>query len=166
MTCTEDDDFDSFYRLHAQTHLRKGSDIYLPEASFRKYFERLRVMGLCRLFQARSADGRVASTQMVLLGGHPVCHTVSAAADPEFLRTGATALLRWKVFERLSQMGYQGNDLTDASLNSVTHFKSQLGGDLEMSLALSRTPSFRFRVRSCVAGIAKRARKTAMPAAA
>jgi hypothetical protein len=155
MSCTEDDDFDTFYRLHMHTHVRKGSAIYLPEASFRKYFERLRDMGLCRLFQARCADGRVASTQMVLLGEHPVTHTVSAGADPEFLRTGATAFLRWKVFERLSQLGYEGNDLTDASLNPVTHFKSQLGGDLELNFVISKRPSLRFRVRSCIADLAR-----------
>jgi hypothetical protein len=150
MICTEDDDFDSFYRLHEQTHARKGSPIYLPEPAFREYYRRLHPSGLARFFQVRLPDRRVISTQMVLLGSHPVTHTVTAAADPEFLKTGATALLRWKVFERLSELGYQANDLTDAALNPVTHFKSQFGGDLKMSTVLARPESARFRFRNSV----------------
>ena len=74
----------------------------------------------------------------MLLGRHAVCHTVSAAADAAFLKTGASAFLRWRAFEHLSKVGYSGNDLTDAQLNPVTHFKSQFGGNLEMNLVLSR----------------------------
>ena len=147
---SDDDDFESFYRLHHQTHVRKGSAIYLPEQGFRKYFERLRTQNLCRLFHARTADGRVISTQLVLLGRHPVCHTVSAAADGEFLRSGATAFLRWKTFEQLAKLGYTGNDLTDAQLNSVTHFKSQLGGDLELSIVLERPDRGGFRIQNLI----------------
>jgi hypothetical protein len=33
-------------------------------------------------------------------------------------------------------MGFTGADLTDAALNPVTHFKSQLGGDLHLFLQL------------------------------
>ena len=46
LTVTEDDDFASFYRLHLDTHRRKGAPLYLPEASFRAYVERLRALGL------------------------------------------------------------------------------------------------------------------------
>jgi hypothetical protein len=42
-------------------------------------------------------------------------------------------------------LGYAANDLTDAELNPVTHFKSQLGGNLETSLVLSGRDSGRFR---------------------
>ena len=105
---------------------------------------------LCRLFHARTPEGRVISTQLVLLGRHPVCHTVSAAADGEFLRSGATAFLRWKTFEQLSKLGFTGNDMTDAQLNSVTHFKSQLGGDLELSFVLERPDRGGFRVQNLV----------------
>ena len=35
-------------------------------------------------------------------------------------------------------MGYVANDLTDAALNPVAHFKSQLGGDLELCLILEK----------------------------
>jgi hypothetical protein len=147
---TEDDDFENFYRLHEQTHVRKGASLYLPEARFRRYFERLRSSNLCRLFQARMPDGRVASTQLVLLGRHPVCHTVSAAADPDLQKTGATAFLRWKTFQWLSERGFKANDLTDAQLNSVTHFKSQLGGELELVLVLSRPDRGRFRIQNWI----------------
>jgi hypothetical protein len=147
---SEDDDFDSFYRLHQQTHVRKGAALYLPEAGFRRYFERLRAQNLCRLFQARTAEGKVMAAQLVLLGSHPVCHTVSAATDVEFLKTGVTAFLRWKSFEHLAQMGYAGNDLTDAQLNPVTHFKSQLGGDLQLNLVLRKPDRGGFRLENFV----------------
>jgi GNAT acetyltransferase-like protein len=134
---TIDDDFDSFYRLHEQTHERKGAPLYLPRAAFQRYFERLRSRDLCGLFHARLPDGRSIAAQLVLLGAHPVTHTVCAAADADHLKLGASAFLRWKVFEELSRRGYAANDLTDASLNPVTHFKSQLGGTLETCLELS-----------------------------
>ena len=42
-------------------------------------------------------------------------------------------------FESLAQAGYAANDLTDASLNPVTRFKSQLGGELRATLSVSKT---------------------------
>jgi hypothetical protein len=83
---------------------------------------------------------------MVLLGGHPITHTVAAVADPELLSLGATPFLRWRVCEALSAAGFEGNDLTDASLNEVTRFKSQMGGDLVMNLVLSSPDTLRYRV--------------------
>ena len=80
----------------------------------------------------------------------------AAAADPAFLNTGATAFLRWKVFETLSSLGYAANDLTDAALNPVTHFKSQLGGDLELCLVLENPEAPRTwpqRIRSAAGGL-------------
>jgi hypothetical protein len=135
---TDDDDFDSFFRLHEQTHNRKGTTLYLPQKNFERYFKRLKSQGLCGLYHARTATGQAISSQLVLLGHHTVSHTVSAAADAAFLKTGASAFLRWRAFEHMSKLGYSGNDLTDAQLNPVTHFKSQLGGNLEMNLVLSQ----------------------------
>lgn len=78
------------------------------------------------------------ASQLVLLGSHPVCHTVSAGTDSEFMKSGVSAFLRWKSFERLAELGYKANDLTDAALNPVTHFKSQFGGDLHLNLVLTK----------------------------
>jgi hypothetical protein len=136
MTVNEDDDIAACYRMHAGTMEQKGKGPYLPEPAFRRYFETLRAENLCRLFHARLPNGRPIATQLVLLGPNPVTHTVTAAADPEFLRTGVNAFLRWKVFESVSAMGFSGNDLTGAGLGPVTHFKSQLGGDLRLFLVL------------------------------
>jgi hypothetical protein len=133
-----DDDFDSFYRLHHDTHVRKGAPLYLPKKAYRRYFESLRRQNLCRLFFARAKDGRAVAVQLVLLGDHPTCHTVCAAADAEYLKLGTTPYLRWRAFEELSHVGYQANDLTDAALNTVTRFKSQLGGELAVNLVLKR----------------------------
>jgi len=135
---TDDDDFASFYRLHHQTHVRKGSPLYLPRDAFRRYVESLKAQGLCRLYHARLPEGRAAATQLVLLGGFSVTHSVCAGAEPEFQNLGTTPYLRWKVFEQLAKMGYRANDLTDAALNPVTHFKSQLGAELTMNLVVSR----------------------------
>jgi hypothetical protein len=140
-----DDDFDSFYHLHALTLKRRGVASYLPRGAFAIYFKRLRDQKLCALYQARLPDGRTIASQLVLLGSHPMTHTVSAAGDPEFNRIGAAAFLRWKVFEALSTLGYSGNDLTDATLNPVTHFKSQLGADLEMHLVVQSRDTRRYR---------------------
>ena len=122
---TTDDDFESLYQLHSQTHKRKGAPLYLPNQQFKRYFERLQSKDLCRLFHARLPDGQSISSQLVLLGNHPVSHSVCAGADTEHLKLGATTFLRWKAFENLSNLGYQANDLTDAALNPVTRFKSQ-----------------------------------------
>jgi hypothetical protein len=150
---TDDDDFDSFFRMHQGTHMRKKVSLYLPRPTFARYFQRLKNQDLCRLYHARLPDGRSVSSQLVLLGPHPRTHTVCAGTDPEFLRMGATAFLRWSVFEELSRMGYAANDLTDAELNPVSHFKSQFGADLEPCLNLRGPESALFRLH----GIAVRA---------
>ncbi|HSQ31803.1 MAG TPA: GNAT family N-acetyltransferase [Gemmatimonadaceae bacterium] len=143
---TDEGDFDGFFRLHAMTMERVGAPVYLPAAAFRAFYETLSRQGLARLFSACLPDegGKVVATQLVLLG-HPVTHTVSAGADPEHMKSGVTSLLRWEAFARLSAGGYVANDLTDATLNAVTHFKSQLGGTLEPWFELRSPESLPFR---------------------
>jgi hypothetical protein len=135
---SEDDDFDSFFHLHRLALERRGRSPYLPGPAFRRFFDRLKACGWAHLYHARLPDGRSVSSQLVLTGPHAVSHTVGAAADAEHLRLGATAFLRWKVFEDLARRGCSANDLTDAAPGPVTHFKSQLGGDLETCLVVSR----------------------------
>jgi hypothetical protein len=133
---TDDTDFDSFFRLHREVHARKGAPLYLPEQSFRSYFERLLEESFCRLFHARLPGGRAIASQLVLVGTHPFSHTVSASAQGDQQHLGANPFLRWRAFEALAAAGSSGNDLTDASLNPVTRFKSQLGGELRTCLAV------------------------------
>jgi len=142
---SEDDDFDSFYELHRQTHERKGAPLYLSRDAFHNFYKKLRSQNLCCLYHARLPEGRSISTQLVLTGPHATTHTVCAGADENYLNLGANAFLRWKVFEDLSKSGYVANDLTDAALNPVSHFKSQLGGDLKSCLVLFRRESLPFR---------------------
>jgi hypothetical protein len=156
MTVSADNDFDSFFRLHASTMDRKGQGYYLPEQAFRNYFEALTSIGMCQLFHARLASGRPVATQFVLLGPGAVSHSVAAAVDAEFVRTGVSALLRWRVFEAMSAAGYAANDLTDASLNAVTHFKSQLGGDLQLFFSLESPRTLRVRVEQGAATLCRR----------
>jgi hypothetical protein len=148
MTVSDDDDIEAFYRMHGKTMERKGQGPYLPEGAFRKYFESLRAKNLCRLFHARLPGGRPIATQLVLLGPTPVTHTVAAAADAEFLHTGVTPFLRWNAFKAVSVMGFRSNDLTGAGLNPVTHFKSQLGGDLHLFLVARSPGTLRYRLGS------------------
>ncbi len=148
VTMAEDDDFDSFNRLHELTLDRKGAEVYLPAAAFRTWFGKLRSAGLCRLYHARLPDSQVIASQLVLAGAHPLTHTVSAAADPAHLRLGVNAFLRWRAAEALAAAGYTGNDLTDAALNPVTHFKGQLGGDLVHCHVLRAPQSARWRLTS------------------
>lgn len=143
-----DDDFTAFFRLHAGTMGRRGQELYLPEEAFRRWFEALRAADLCRLFHARLPGGRAVASQVVLLGPRPVSHSVAAATDPEFMKSGVSALLRWKVFEAVRQLGFAENDLTDASLNPVTHFKSQLGGELQLFFSLEAPRSAGRRLAS------------------
>jgi hypothetical protein len=160
VTAAEDQDFPSFFRMHRETHERKGADLYLQEPVFDRYFRRLRAAGLARLYHARLPDGRAIATQLVLAGRHPVGHTISAAADAEYLSLGATAFLRYKVFVDLSERGYSALDLTDATLNPVSHFKSQLGGDLLTCLTLEAPPNAGVRLWRLGRSFVRQARQT------
>jgi len=142
----EDDDFDAFFRMHESTHERKGAALYLPRPAFETYFRRLHAAGKGRIYHARRPDGRSIAAQLVLTGAHPVSHTVSAGADQEFIASGASAFLRWKALEALTALGYVANDLTDAGLGTVGHFKSQLGGRLEPYFVLSRPDAVLLRL--------------------
>jgi len=145
VTYREDTDFDALYRLHLQTHERKGSPLYLPERAFQRYFERLHGLGLARLGHACLERQPIAS-QLMLTGPHPVSHTVCAGADETHLRMGASAFLRWHAFAALARDGFKANDLTDASLNPVTRFKSQFGGELTPTWSIARADSLAFRL--------------------
>lgn len=155
---TQDDDFESFFRLHLETHRRKGAPLYLPQESFERFYQFLRDKNLGQLFHARLPNGKAIATQLVLLGPNPVCHVVCAAADAVSLSLGSTPFLRWEVFRTLSKMGYEGVDLTDAALNEVTHFKSQLGGNLVTNWIAIRPETVRYRLYQALSAAAKKGR--------
>jgi hypothetical protein len=142
---SDDDDFASFFDLHHEIHERKGAPLYLEREPFERYFKRLNEQKLVKLFGARLPDGKMIAGQLVLLGAHPVSHTVCAGADGEYLNIGSTPFLRWKAFEALSALGYRANDLTDAALNPVTRFKSQLGGRLVTNMVLTSQETEQYR---------------------
>ncbi|HKI82745.1 MAG TPA: GNAT family N-acetyltransferase [Candidatus Krumholzibacteria bacterium] len=145
---SQDDDFESFFALHDEIHRRKGVPLYLREPRYREYYLKLRERSLCKLFHARLPQGQSIASQLVLLGPHPISHTVCAGAAEEYLKTGASVFLRWKACEALAADGYEGNDLTDAELNPVTRFKSQLGAELKLSFMLHRQDAVGWRVRN------------------
>jgi len=153
---TDDDDFDSFYALHSQVHQQKGAPLYLEPEPFREFFSTLHSKGLARLFHARNGAGKAVASQIVLTGHHSLSHTVAAGSDSEYAASGVNAYLRWSALEQLSKEGFKENDLTDASLNSVSRFKSQLGGSLTMSFALGRPPSSAYRIGSRLENIARK----------
>lgn len=159
MTVREDDDFETFYRLHSNTMSRKGLLPYMQEQSFRRFFNAIRKENLCRLFQAQIPNGNLVATQLVLLGQNNISHTVTAASDPEFQQTGVNAFLRWKSFNALSKMGFSKNDLTGAGFGRVTHFKSQLGGDLHLYMVLDSPSTLRIRIGGLAEAFCRKARK-------
>jgi hypothetical protein len=145
LTVTTDDDFESFFRLHWQIHLRKHAPLYLPKEIFRIYLQRLLAQDLAQLYHARLPDGRSVATQLVLTGPHSITHTVCAASDEAHLTTGANPFLRWMAFSALANLGYSGTDLTGAPYpHQVTRFKSQLGGELVTNWAITRPPTGRY----------------------
>ena len=144
---SEDDDFDSFYELYATTHERKGAPVCLPRQPFRRFVETLHRRNLGKIYHARMPDGTVSASQLVLTGPHPVAHVVCAGSDAATQKLGASPFLRWKVFENLHAAGYQGNDLTDAAVNPVTRFKSQLGGELRLCLQVQRRDRWPMRMQ-------------------
>lgn len=145
ITVAEDDDFESFLQLHEKTMAHHGAARYLEPGAFRRWFTLLRAAGLGRLYQARLPDGTSVAAQIVLKCAHPVSHTVTAATDPAHRNSGVAAWLRWRVFELQAAGGAIANDLTDAALNPVTHFKSQLGGALVLNLVVETSGSLRWR---------------------
>ena len=145
----EDDDFDALFRLHDATRQRKGAPQYLPRERFARYFSDLAEQGLARLAHA-VFEGKVIASQLMLTGPHPVAHTVCAGADEAYLRMGASAFLRWHACLALAASGYRANDLTDAALNPVSRFKSQLGAKLTATWSVSLTPSLRWRIASAL----------------
>lgn len=159
----EDDDFGALFRLHVQTHQRKGAPLYLPEKVFSDFYAELKGAGLARLGHA-VFDGKVIASQLMLTGPHRVAHTVSAGADDDYLRMGASAFLRWHSCLALARSGYAANDLTDAGLNAVTRFKSQLGGELTATWSISRSDSIAYRIESTLQRWRHRARRRAQPA--
>lgn len=130
ISMTDDDDFDSFFDMHRETHQRKGAPLHLEREPYRRYMKAVLSAGLGKLLHARNENGRSLACQLVLLGDHEISHTVCAAADPDQMKLGTTPFLRWKAFELLNKLGYKGNDLTDAALNPVSRFKGQLGAKL------------------------------------
>jgi len=150
VTFSDDDDFESFYALHEETSRRKGAALYLAKDKFNNFIKDLLKQGLAKIFNARMPDGNVVATQLVLLGAHPVSHTACAGARHSTLHIGVTPFLRWNAFKKLHELGYKENDLTDAGLNSVTQFKSHLGGELKLNLTLRRTDRLSFKALQCI----------------
>ncbi len=145
ITATVDNDFDQFFQQHESLCQKKSLPLYLPKDKFKTFFERLRELEFCSILHARTQDGRSIASLFILADQHPTTHTVVAASDAESHDAGAAAQIRWESFKYLSGKGYKENDLTDASLNSVTRFKSQLGGRLQQNLVLTLDPSKKYR---------------------
>ena len=159
---SESDDFEGFFNLHMGVHERKHAPLYLPYDQFKQYYNCLKNRNLCHLFTVKNKDGKMVAGQLALTGGHPVTHTVSAAADPEYQNLGINPFLRWYTFKQLAEWGYTHNDLTDAALNMVTRFKSQLGADLVVNLEVVSPSRMLYRFEDALlnsADLAKRAMK-------
>jgi len=149
MQFVANDDFETFYRLHRATCQRKGVSPYLPFEPFQRLYAALRARNCAQIFFACLPDGKPVAAQIVLFSAHPVTHTWAAGSDAQYLESGASAFLRWQVFEVLHQRGFQANDLTDAMNPSVAKFKSQFGGTLVPCFMVAKinSPALRLRTR-------------------
>jgi lipid II:glycine glycyltransferase (peptidoglycan interpeptide bridge formation enzyme) len=156
MTLELSDDVDEFYTMHDATYRRKGIKPYISREKFVTLYEKLKAKDACQIYFARTDDGRRAAGQIVLMSKHPVTHTWVAGSDAEFLRSGASAFLRWKAFEDLNQRGYAYNDLTDAMNQRVAKFKSQFGGDLVPSFVIHKEISSKLRTRNRINNLLKK----------
>ncbi|MCC6300144.1 MAG: GNAT family N-acetyltransferase [Anaerolineales bacterium] len=148
MTLEPSDDADAFYSMNESTYRRKGAHPYLSRQQFLSLHRELSRRNACHIYFATTAAGKRAAGQVVLMSKHSVTHTWMAGSDPEFLRSGASAFLRWKAFEDLSRRGYEYNDLTDAMNEPVAKFKGQFGGDLRPSFVLYKTFSSKLRLHT------------------
>ena len=137
MTVREEEDDGAFLRLHHEVIARKGMEPYLPDEAFGGYLAGLRAARLGKLFLVRDREGMPGAGQAVLLGPRGEAHTALAAGNLDLERRGAAALLRLRTFDALAAQGVTSIDLTDAALNAVTRFKSQLGGELQLHLLLA-----------------------------
>lgn len=153
MTLEPSNDADAFYSMHESTYRRKGTRPYLNREQFLHLHRALSERNACQIYFATTATGIRAASQIVLMSKHPVTHTWLAGSDPEFLRSGASAFLRWKAFEDLQQRGYEYNDLTDAMNETVAKFKGQFGGDLRSSFVLYKTFSSKLRTHNRIANL-------------
>lgn len=140
------DDFKSFYRLHKETYARRNLEPYFSFERFSNLYQTLLQHNCVQMYAVWMPDGEIAAMQIVLSSGHNVSHTWSAATDSRFLRAGASALLRWKVFEDQQARGFTHNDLTDAMQPDVARFKGQLGADLVPFYVATRTNSTLMRL--------------------
>ncbi|BAQ65679.1 GNAT family N-acetyltransferase [Geminocystis sp. NIES-3709] len=143
---SDDDDFDSFYKLHSETYQRKGLQLYLSENQYRKYYELLREKNLCRLHQVRLNNGQSIGAFLILNDNKSRSYTIFAGSDHNYLNLGSATFLRWKSFEHLGKLGYETNDLMGSSLNKVGHFKNQLGGELVTNWIVIKPPHWSYLI--------------------
>lgn len=156
MTLEPSNDADKFYSMYASTYHRKGVQPYVSREQFLNLHDALSKRDACQIYFATTATGKRAAGEIVLMSKHPVTHTWMAGSDPEFLRSGASAFLRWKAFEDLNRRGYECNDLTDAMNETVAKFKSQFGGDLKPSFVLYKTFSSKLRIHDRISSLLTR----------
>jgi hypothetical protein len=60
--------------------------------------------------------------------------------------SGVSAFFRRCEFECLAALGSEGHDLNDVTLNPVTHFKSQFGGNLVLNPVVETAVSAVWRI--------------------
>lgn len=156
MMLERSDDVDAFYTMNLNTYRRKGVDPYVSREKFAQLYGALAEKQACQIYFAVTREGKRAAGQMALFTRHPATHSWLAGSQPEFLQSGASAFLRWKVFEDLSTRGYQYNDLTDAMNEKVARFKGQFGGRLEPSFVIYKEISSRLRLENRIRSLLQR----------
>lgn len=135
------DDINTFYKLFKSSFDRQNISTPINKDDFIKLYTKLRAFSCCKMYFAHLNSGKPISARIELFTEDKMAHDWVAGADPDYLKTGATSYLLWKVIEDLSNKGYKYLDLNGANIKTIARFKSEFGGDLLPYYVTSRNYS-------------------------
>jgi hypothetical protein len=124
------DDFESLYSFLKSTFKKRERPLFLNKNKFQKLYNNLKKHNCCKMYFAELDDGKPISGRIALFTKHQVAHDWVAGSDPDYLNSGATPFLIFKILEDLSQNGYKYFDMDGANVPTIARFKSTFGGDL------------------------------------
>jgi len=128
ITDFKNNDFQSMYGV--LTSKEKNFPRSIEEDKFKNFLEGLKNKNCYRIYTANLKNGEIISVRIALFTKHCVAHDWVAGTNPEYLQSGVTPFLLWKIIEDLSQKKYKYFDLNGANSETVAKFKSEFGGKL------------------------------------
>jgi hypothetical protein len=135
LTCERSDDFTAIAEVLAQTERRQGFSYGISASQLQKAGDLLGRSAL-RTYLCRDAEGRAASSRVVLHAPGAAAVDWLAGTGDEHLTTGATQSLINFVLHDLGCEGATAFDFAGANLPSVARAKSHWGGRLTAAYAI------------------------------